>query len=118
MITTTTTTTNAAGAMQQAHNKQQTTLGACVILALDDPAERDPALMAERIAAQKAIYLAEMEKRNAAAQTAEPNNDSTRRTYVAQYMNGKSRRFQCFTYSEAVQKAHAVSSAVADISEI
>jgi len=104
--------------MQRAHNKQQTSLGSCVILTPGDPAERDPALMAERIAAQKANYLAEMEKRNAAAQTTEPAYDSTRKTYVAEYMNGKTRRFSCFTYAEAVQKAHAVSPAVADISEL
>ena len=100
------------------HNQQQAALGACVILTPGDPAERDPDLMAERIAAQKAIYLAEMEKRNTAAQTAQPNNDSTRKTYVAEYMNGKTRRFKCRTYAEAVQKAHAVSPAVADITEL
>ena len=65
-----------------------------------------------------AAYLADMEKRNTAAQTAEPNNDSTRKTYVAEYMNGKTRRFSCFSYAEAVTKAHAVSPAVADISEL
>ena len=42
----------------------------------------------------------------------------TRKTYVAQYMNGKTRRFSCFSYAEAVTKAHASRRAVADISEL
>lgn len=71
-----------------------------------------------RSAPTAAAYLAEMEKRNAAARSAEPNYDSARKTYVAQYRNGKTRRFSCFCYAEAATKAHAVSSAVADISEL
>ena len=53
-----------------------------------------------------------------AMQPAETNNDSTLKTYIAEYMNGKTRRFKCRTYAEAVTRAHAVSPAVADISEL
>lgn len=39
-------------------------------------------------------------------------------TYAVQYMNGTIKRFQCHSYAEAVQLAHASRRAVADISEL
>ena len=40
------------------------------------------------------------------------------KAYSVQYMDGKTRRFSCSSYAEAVQKAHASRRAVADISEL